>query len=108
MGIVKWKGAATKVFELGRIGSVGYEQGILLPVGWVLETRGSKGVWPRSNIRGEAPNAVALAQSVGDFVALSGALRGLAVEPGKIANGLRMMNSDPRLRWEKQIDEVTK
>jgi fumarate hydratase class II/aspartate ammonia-lyase len=35
-------------------------------------------------------------QSLGDFVALSGALRGLAVELGKIANDLRLLNSGPR------------
>jgi aspartate ammonia-lyase len=35
-------------------------------------------------------------QSLGDFVALSGALRGLAVEMGKIANDLRLLNSGPR------------
>ncbi len=35
-------------------------------------------------------------QSLGDFVALSGALRGLAVEMSKIANDLRLLNSGPR------------
>src|SRR5262245_43911023 len=35
-------------------------------------------------------------QSLADFVALSGALRGLAVEVGKIANDLRLLNSGPR------------
>jgi fumarate hydratase class II/aspartate ammonia-lyase len=35
-------------------------------------------------------------QSLGDFVALSGALRGLAIEIGKIANDLRLLNSGPR------------
>jgi aspartate ammonia-lyase len=35
-------------------------------------------------------------QSLGDFVALSGALRGLAVEISKIANDLRLLNSGPR------------
>ena len=35
-------------------------------------------------------------QSLGDFVALSGALRGLAVEMSKVANDLRLLNSGPR------------
>jgi fumarate hydratase class II/aspartate ammonia-lyase len=43
----------------------------------------------------EAADRVALTQSIGDFVALSGALRGLAVELGKICNDLRLMNSGP-------------
>jgi aspartate ammonia-lyase len=38
---------------------------------------------------------VALQQSVGDFVALSGALRGLAVELSKIGNDLRLLGSGP-------------
>lgn len=44
----------------------------------------------------EAPNRFQSMQSLGDFVALSGALRGLAVEIGKIANDLRLLNSGPR------------
>jgi aspartate ammonia-lyase len=43
----------------------------------------------------EAADRVQLQQSVGDFVAVSGALRGVAVELGKIANDLRLMNSGP-------------
>ncbi|MEO5821722.1 MAG: aspartate ammonia-lyase [Vicinamibacteraceae bacterium] len=43
----------------------------------------------------EAPNRIAAQQSLGDFVALSGALRGLAVELGKIANDLRLLSSGP-------------
>ncbi|HKQ79998.1 MAG TPA: aspartate ammonia-lyase [Blastocatellia bacterium] len=35
-------------------------------------------------------------QSLGDFIALSGALRGLAVEMGRISNDLRLLNSGPR------------
>ena len=38
---------------------------------------------------------IASQQSLGDFVALSGALRGLAVELGKIANDLRLLSSGP-------------
>ena len=44
----------------------------------------------------EAHNRFQSMQSLGDFVALSGALRGLAVEMGKIANDLRLLNSGPR------------
>ena len=33
MGIVKWNGAATKAFELGRRGSVGYAHRDSAPVG---------------------------------------------------------------------------
>lgn len=44
----------------------------------------------------EAPNRFQSMQSLGDFVALSSALRGLAVEIGKIANDLRLLNSGPR------------
>ena len=44
----------------------------------------------------EARNRFQSMQSLGDFVALSGALRGLAVEMGKIANDLRLLNSGPR------------
>jgi aspartate ammonia-lyase len=38
---------------------------------------------------------VGLQQSIGDFVALSGALRGLAVELSKIGNDLRLLGSGP-------------
>jgi len=38
---------------------------------------------------------VALQQSLGDFLALSAALSGLAVELSKISNDLRLMNSGP-------------
>src|SRR5499426_3766819 len=44
----------------------------------------------------EARNLFQSTQSLGDFVALSGALRGLAVELSKIANDLRLLNSGPR------------
>ncbi len=44
----------------------------------------------------EAGNKFQSMQSLGDFVALSGALRGLAVEMSKIANDLRLLNSGPR------------
>ena len=43
----------------------------------------------------ESREKVALTQSVGDFVAVSGALRNAAVELGKIANDLRLLNSGP-------------
>ena len=43
----------------------------------------------------EASDRVGMQQSLGDFVALSGALRGLAVELSKIANDLRLLNSGP-------------
>jgi aspartate ammonia-lyase len=43
----------------------------------------------------EARDRVALTQGVGDFVALSAALRGFAVELGKIANDLRLLSSGP-------------
>ena len=42
-----------------------------------------------------ARNRFAATQSLGDFVALSGALRGLAVELSKIANDLRLLSSGP-------------
>ena len=42
-----------------------------------------------------ADDRVQSQQSLGDFVALSGGLRGLAVELSKIANDLRLMNSGP-------------
>jgi fumarate hydratase class II/aspartate ammonia-lyase len=42
-----------------------------------------------------AENAVLLTHSLGDFVALSATLRGLAVELIKIANDLRLLNSGP-------------
>jgi aspartate ammonia-lyase len=44
----------------------------------------------------EARNRFQSMQSLGDFVALSGALRGLAVEMGKVSNDLRLLNSGPR------------
>lgn len=44
----------------------------------------------------EARNRFQSMQSLGDFVALSGALRGLAVELSKIGNDLRLLNSGPR------------
>jgi aspartate ammonia-lyase len=43
----------------------------------------------------EAQDRIASQQSLGDFVAVSGALRGLAVELGKIANDLRLLSSGP-------------
>ena len=43
----------------------------------------------------EAPDRIASQQSLADFVALSGGLRGLAVELGKIANDLRLLGSGP-------------
>ncbi|MFL6291492.1 MAG: lyase family protein, partial [Thermoanaerobaculia bacterium] len=43
----------------------------------------------------EAPDPVQSTQSLGDFVALSGALRGVAVELSKIASDLRLLNSGP-------------
>jgi aspartate ammonia-lyase len=42
-----------------------------------------------------ATNRMQLTQSLGDFVALSGSLRRLAVELGKIANDLRLLSSGP-------------
>lgn len=42
-----------------------------------------------------AQNQFAATQSLGDFVALSGALRGIAVELSKIANDLRLLSSGP-------------
>jgi aspartate ammonia-lyase len=42
-----------------------------------------------------ARNRFAATQSLGDFVALSGALRGVAVELSKIANDLRLLGSGP-------------
>jgi aspartate ammonia-lyase len=42
-----------------------------------------------------AEDRVQSQQSLGDFVALSGALRALAVELSKIANDLRLLNSGP-------------
>jgi aspartate ammonia-lyase len=42
-----------------------------------------------------AADRVQSQQSLGDFVALSGSLRALAVELSKIANDLRLMNSGP-------------
>ena len=41
-------------------------------------------------------NRVQLMQSMGDFVAFSGALRGAAIELAKIANDLRLLASGPR------------
>ncbi len=43
----------------------------------------------------EAPNRIQSQQSLGDFVALSAALRGFAVELNKIANDLRLLDSGP-------------
>ncbi|HKG93269.1 MAG TPA: aspartate ammonia-lyase [Gemmatimonadaceae bacterium] len=43
----------------------------------------------------EARDRVALTQSVGDFVALSAALRAYALELSKIANDLRLLSSGP-------------
>ncbi len=43
----------------------------------------------------EARNRFQSMQSLGDFVALSGALRGLAIELSKIANDLRLLSSGP-------------
>jgi aspartate ammonia-lyase len=43
----------------------------------------------------EAEDRVQLTQSVGDFVALSGAMRAAALELSKIANDLRLLNSGP-------------
>jgi aspartate ammonia-lyase len=43
----------------------------------------------------EAPNRFASLQSLADFVALSAALRGLAVELSKIANDVRLLSSGP-------------
>jgi len=43
----------------------------------------------------EAPDRIASQQSLGDFVALSAAVRGLAVEWSKIANDLRLLSSGP-------------
>jgi aspartate ammonia-lyase len=43
----------------------------------------------------ESADRIASQQSLGDFVALSGAMRGLAVELGKIANDLRLLSSGP-------------
>jgi aspartate ammonia-lyase len=48
--------------------------------------------WPLRRGR----NLVQLMQSMGDFVALSGTLRTLAVDLNKIANDLRLMASGPR------------
>jgi aspartate ammonia-lyase len=43
----------------------------------------------------EPEDRVQSTQSLGDFVALSAALRGFAVELGKVANDLRLLNSGP-------------
>jgi aspartate ammonia-lyase len=43
----------------------------------------------------EAENRIQSQQSLGDFLALSAALRGLAVELSKIANDLRLLSSGP-------------
>jgi aspartate ammonia-lyase len=43
----------------------------------------------------EAKNKVAAQQSLGDFLALSSAVRGLCVELNKICNDLRLLNSGP-------------
>ncbi|MBS1786274.1 MAG: aspartate ammonia-lyase [Acidobacteria bacterium] len=43
----------------------------------------------------EAKNRIQSTQSLGDFVALSGALRAFAIELGKIANDLRLLSSGP-------------
>ncbi len=43
----------------------------------------------------QSPNRFQSMQSLGDFVALSGALRGFAIELSKIANDLRLLNSGP-------------
>jgi fumarate hydratase class II/aspartate ammonia-lyase len=43
----------------------------------------------------EAPNRFQSMQSLGDFAALSSALRGAAIELSKIANDLRLLNSGP-------------
>ncbi len=43
----------------------------------------------------EAPNRIQSQQSLGDFLALSSALRGFAVELSKIANDLRLLDSGP-------------
>jgi aspartate ammonia-lyase len=48
----------------------------------------------------EAQDRIALTQSLGDFVALSGSVRGLAVELGKIANDLRLLNSGPHTGFD--------
>ena len=42
-----------------------------------------------------SPNRFQSMQSLGDFVALSAALRGFAIELSKIANDLRLLNSGP-------------
>jgi aspartate ammonia-lyase len=47
-----------------------------------------------------AENRVQSQQSLGDFVALSGALRGLAVELSKIANDLRLLSSGPHTGFD--------
>jgi aspartate ammonia-lyase len=43
----------------------------------------------------EAKNKTAMQQSLGDFLAVSGALRALCVELNKICNDLRLLNSGP-------------
>jgi aspartate ammonia-lyase len=43
----------------------------------------------------QSPNRFQSMQSLGDFVALSAALRGFAIELGKIANDLRLLSSGP-------------
>jgi aspartate ammonia-lyase len=43
----------------------------------------------------EIPNRIQATQSLGDFAALSGALRALMVDLGKIANDLRLLSSGP-------------
>ena len=43
----------------------------------------------------EAPDRIQSQQSLGDFLALSAALRGFAVELNKIANDLRLLDSGP-------------
>lgn len=48
----------------------------------------------------ESKNRIQSTQSLGDFVALSGALRGFAIELGKIANDLRLLNSGPHTGFD--------
>jgi aspartate ammonia-lyase len=47
-----------------------------------------------------AENRIQSQQSLGDFVALSGALRALAVELSKIANDLRLLSSGPHTGFD--------
>jgi len=76
------------------LGGTAIGTGINTPAGFATLAVAHLGAITALPLR-EAPNRIASQQSLGDFVALSGALRGLAVELGKIANDLRLLSSGP-------------